>query len=64
MPLYEYGCAACGARREVLVRSSEAAAQPPRCPGCGAPMEKRIAPVAAHTKSGAAGCGAPRASFA
>ncbi|MEW6487019.1 MAG: zinc ribbon domain-containing protein [Thermodesulfobacteriota bacterium] len=62
MPLYEYRCSACGERREVLARSSEAA-QPPGCPVCGASMEKLFATVAARTKSGAAGCGAPRGAF-
>lgn len=56
MPLFEYSCAACGEKREVLVRSAEGA-RAPDCPVCGAPMEKDWAPVACHTKAGGASCG-------
>lgn len=62
MPLYEYECRTCGERREVLARSAEAA-QAPRCPLCGVEMEKLLAAVAAHTRSGTAGCGASRGGF-
>ena len=35
MPIYEYRCAACGGRVEVLVRSR---ATTPTCPECGSPL--------------------------
>jgi putative FmdB family regulatory protein len=35
MPIYEYRCAACGARVEVLVRSPTTT---PSCPKCGSPL--------------------------
>jgi putative FmdB family regulatory protein len=39
MPIYEYRCAACGERAEVLVRSSEMV---PDCPACGSPLTEKL----------------------
>lgn len=62
MPLYEYRCAHCAEKKEILARTAEAA-QAPRCSNCGAPMEKEWAPVVCHTKAAGAGCAAPRGRF-
>jgi len=35
MPIYEYRCATCGGRVEVLVRSHTSV---PACPNCGSPL--------------------------
>jgi len=61
MPLYEYSCPRCGEKREVLVRSAEAAEEPV-CAVCGVAMVKEWAPVAAHTKS-SGGCAPSRGGF-
>jgi putative FmdB family regulatory protein len=67
MPLYEYACAGCGDRFELLVRPGEK----PACPDCGSiRLEKQLSVPAAHTAKGASlpvcepqprggGCGAP-----
>jgi len=39
MPIYEYRCATCGERVEVLVRSQTAT---PSCPRCGSPLTDRL----------------------
>ncbi len=61
MPLFDFQCPVCGEKLEVLARTAEGV-KPPTCPGCGVPMEKQWAPVAAHTRGGDAGC-APRGGF-
>ncbi|GAB4247603.1 FmdB family zinc ribbon protein [Deferrisoma sp.] len=63
MPLYEYQCAQCGEKTEILVRSGDRAQDAPRCPNCGGPMARNWAPVAAHTKSPGGGSCAPRGGF-
>ncbi len=62
MPLYEFQCAQCGEKTEVLVRSGDRA-DAPRCPVCGAPMERQWAPVVTHTKGAGGGACAPRGGF-
>ena len=62
MPLFEYRCPRCGEKTEHLVRLSDAA-HAPACAACGVPLERQWAPVACHTKSGSAGCSAPRGGF-
>lgn len=62
MPLYEYACARCGEKREVLTRSAEAASAP-ECPACSAPMEKAWSPVACHTKASGGSCGSAKGGF-
>jgi putative FmdB family regulatory protein len=42
MPIYEYRCATCGERVEVLVRSQATA---PRCPTCGSPLRDKLLSV-------------------
>jgi putative FmdB family regulatory protein len=39
MPIYEYRCSGCGARLEVLVRSSS---DLPSCPNCGALLTEKL----------------------
>ena len=39
MPIYEYRCAGCGERVEVLIRSSLAT---PLCPWCGSPLTDKL----------------------
>jgi len=39
MPIYEYRCANCGGRVEVLVRSRTAT---PSCPTCGSPLTEKL----------------------
>ncbi|MBN1135528.1 MAG: zinc ribbon domain-containing protein [Anaerolineae bacterium] len=39
MPIYEYHCATCQARVEVLVRSY---ATTPACPNCGSPLTDKL----------------------
>jgi putative FmdB family regulatory protein len=39
MPIYEYRCATCGARVEVLVRSTPAT---PLCPECGSRLTDKL----------------------
>lgn len=39
MPIYEYRCANCGGRVEVLVRSQAAT---PNCPQCGSPLTDKL----------------------
>jgi len=39
MPIYEYQCAGCGRRVEVLVRS---AASEATCPHCGSPLGEKL----------------------
>lgn len=39
MPIYEYRCAVCGGRVEVLVRSR---ATTPTCPECGSPLTDKL----------------------
>jgi putative FmdB family regulatory protein len=39
MPIYEYRCATCGGRVEVLVRSHTAT---PSCPRCGSPLRDKL----------------------
>lgn len=42
MPMYEYWCATCGERVEVLIRSH---ATTPTCPKCGSPLTERLLSV-------------------
>ena len=49
MPIYEYGCAKCGKKLEILVRKSSDV--PTRCPACGTPKPQKLFStfaVAAH----------------
>lgn len=39
MPIYEYQCASCGEKTEILVRSQSTA---PSCPGCGSPLLEKL----------------------
>jgi putative FmdB family regulatory protein len=39
MPIYEYRCATCGQRVEMLVRSHTTA---PSCPACGSPLTDKL----------------------
>jgi putative FmdB family regulatory protein len=39
MPIYEYHCAACGERIEVLLRSTTST---PVCPECGSPLTDKL----------------------
>ncbi len=39
MPIYEYHCAACGERVEVLLRSTTTT---PVCPECGGPLTDKL----------------------
>ena len=49
MPLYDYDCAACGRRVEVI--HGVHAAGPMECPNCGSgPLRKAIAAAAVHFK--------------
>jgi putative FmdB family regulatory protein len=70
MPLYEYACAACRARFEVLQRMGEGS-DAIRCPDCGgSEVERRLSTFAAATggRSGSfdtggfdsGGCGRPQ----
>lgn len=66
MPLYEYRCASCDHRFEVLQRIGEDASGL-ECPRCGAErVEKQLSTFAAHggaasggATASAAGCGRP-----
>jgi putative FmdB family regulatory protein len=51
MPIYEYHCARCGKRVEVLVRSSTAV---PQCPHCGTVLHERLF-SAPHVLKGSTG---------
>jgi putative FmdB family regulatory protein len=62
MPLYEYSCPRCGEKKELLVRSPDAAAEPV-CPSCGVPMAKEWAPVVTHSKGGGGNCSPSRGGF-
>ena len=44
MPIYEYQCDACGAQRELFVRSTDAPL--PRCPDCRKRMRRVISQTA------------------
>ena len=63
MPLYEYRCAACGRRFEVLQRVG-AGAEGLTCPGCGRPdPEKQFSTFASSGGDGlggGGGCGSGR----
>jgi len=39
MPIYEYRCATCGGRVEVLLRSTRTT---PVCPDCGSPLTDKL----------------------
>lgn len=39
MPIYEYRCADCGEKTEVLIGANSAA---PRCPQCGSPLLEKL----------------------
>jgi len=51
MPLYEYGCAACGATSEINHRMSDPA--PTDCPVCGAPQLSKMISAAGFRLKGA-----------
>ena len=51
MPLYEYGCAACGAVSEINHRMSDPA--PTDCPVCGAPQLSKMISAAGFRLKGA-----------
>ncbi|UCH77665.1 MAG: zinc ribbon domain-containing protein [Candidatus Coatesbacteria bacterium] len=58
MPVYEYECAACGARFEILVREPGTAPGP--CPSCGSRRATKLFSVFAVATAKAAACpGAP-----
>jgi putative FmdB family regulatory protein len=44
MPIYEYQCASCGARRELILKPGEQAK--PSCAACRKPMRRIISPTA------------------
>jgi len=48
MPTYDYVCATCGHRVEVM--HSVHAAGPSACPNCGGPMKKALSVPAVHFK--------------
>jgi putative FmdB family regulatory protein len=48
MPTYDYVCASCGHRLEIM--HSVHAAGPSACPVCGGPMKKAIGAPAVHFK--------------
>ena len=59
MPLYEYECAACTGRFEVLVRTPTSDSQP-SCPDCGAAQARKIfSLVARPVRAGGGGEMAP-----
>lgn len=47
MPVYEYACAGCTARPELLLPVARAA-DPGPCPGCGGTLSRRYGRVAAR----------------
>lgn len=47
MPLYEYECASCAGRFEVLVRSTASDTRP-ACPDCGSPRVQRALSLVAR----------------
>lgn len=51
MPIYEYSCAACNQRFEMLVRGDSK----PACPACGARSVKRLLSVVARPAGGSGG---------
>lgn len=59
MPIYEYECADCGAKFELLIRGKEK----PECPHCkGHRLDKLISASATHAKSSdSCGCAAKQA---
>lgn len=50
MPIYEYECSACGARREVLQKMNDEPLK--ECPACHAPALKKLLSAAAFRLSG------------
>ncbi len=52
MPIYEYGCEACGAESSHFFRTV-AAARDPACPGCGSPRMRRLISKTVHLKGDA-----------
>ena len=55
MPIYEYGCQACGHQFEKLIRN--AGDLPKNCPSCGQPrLKKRFSTFAAKVAAPAGGC--------
>ena len=56
MPIFEYQCAGCGHRFEVVVRGSER----PECPSChGQELQKQLSVFAVSTKGAGAGHASP-----
>lgn len=54
MPLFEYTCAACGARSEIL----HASGQKPICPHCGSKrLQKELSTFATRAETTRAPCG-------
>ncbi|RKH51570.1 FmdB family zinc ribbon protein [Corallococcus aberystwythensis] len=52
MPIYEYGCSACGKTIDVLQKMSDPT--PPACTACGAPgtLSKQVSRSSFHLKGG------------
>ncbi len=47
MPIYDYRCATCGAKVEMLVRGSQ---DVPTCPHCGAALTERLPSAPAFSR--------------
>ena len=50
MPIYEYECATCGARAEIIHAMSDDSKR--KCEKCGGKLERLISPSAFHLKGG------------
>jgi putative FmdB family regulatory protein len=57
MPIYEYGCEACGERFDRLVRSMSQDAAEMACPACGSTETRRLISAPAVHTAGEGGAG-------